>query len=233
MRAHSWQSTPFQEERRKILELSIFSSEELRRPTDGSFALYIQSIGEMPVHNEQSIQSRLDFIGIDQATRASLRELQPLIAAALPAILDQFYAHVTKYPEIAKLFSSEAAIRHAKEAQIKHWMTISAASFDSSYVQSVTRIGQAHNRLGLEPRWYIAGYSMIVSGLLREIGTQTAQGWFAGERIAGKTRRAAGRHDPRRDARHGSCGLGLSRRGQRTATDDGAQAGPGFRVRHR
>ena len=51
----------------------------------------------MPVHNEQSIQSRLDFIGIDQATRASLRELQPLIAAALPAILDQFYAHVAKY----------------------------------------------------------------------------------------------------------------------------------------
>ena len=64
----------------------------------GRLLLYIQSIGEMPVHNEQSIQSRLDFIGIDQATRASLRELQPLIAAALPAFLDQFYAHVTKYP---------------------------------------------------------------------------------------------------------------------------------------
>ena len=87
------------------------------------------------------------------------------------------------------MFSSEAAIRHAKEAQIKHWMTISAASFDSSYVQSVTRIGQAHNRLGLEPRWYIAGYSMIVSGLLREIGTQTAQGWFAGS--ASREKRAA------------------------------------------
>jgi methyl-accepting chemotaxis protein len=137
-------------------------------------------LGKLSVHNERSIQSRLDFIGIDQATRASLRELQPLIAAALPGILDQFYAHVMKYPEIARLFSSEAVIRHAKEAQIKHWMTISAASFDSSYVQSVTRIGQAHNRLGLEPRWYIAGYSMIVTGLLREIGTKTAQGWLAG-----------------------------------------------------
>lgn len=141
------------------------------------------------MHNEQSIQSRLDFIGIDQATRASLRELQPLIASTLPGILDQFYVHVMKYPEIAKLFPSEAAIRHAKEAQINHWMTIAAASFDSSYVQSVTRIGQAHNRLGLEPRWYIAGYSMIVTGLLREIGTKTAQGWFAGS--ASREKRAA------------------------------------------
>ncbi len=141
------------------------------------------------MHYEQSIQSRLDFIGIDQATRASLRELRPLIASTLPGILDQFYAHVIKYPEIARLFPNEAIIRHAKEAQIKHWMTIAAAAFDSSYVQSVTRIGQAHNRLGLEPRWYIAGYSMIVNGLLQAIGANTAHGWFAGH--ASREKRAA------------------------------------------
>ena len=132
------------------------------------------------MNNEQSLQSRLDFIGIDGPTREALRELQPLIASALPGILDQFYAHVMKYPQVAKLFPNEAVIRHAKEAQIKHWMTIAAASFDDEYVQSVTRIGRAHNRLGLEPRWYIAGYSMIVTGLIREIGMKTAQGWFGG-----------------------------------------------------
>jgi hemoglobin-like flavoprotein/ABC-type transporter Mla subunit MlaD len=132
------------------------------------------------MNNEQSIQSRLDFIGIDGTTREALRELQPLIAGALPGILDRFYVHLMKYPEVAKLFPNEAVIRHAKEAQIKHWMTISAASFDDAYVQSVTRIGQAHNRLGLEPRWYIAGYSMILSGLLREIEMKNAQGWFGG-----------------------------------------------------
>jgi len=132
------------------------------------------------MNNEQSIQSRLDFIGIDGTTREALRELQPLIAGALPGILDRFYVHLMKYPQVAKLFPNEAVIRHAKEAQIKHWMTISAASFDDAYVQSVTRIGQVHNRLGLEPRWYIAGYSMILSGLLREIEMKNAQGWFGG-----------------------------------------------------
>lgn len=126
----------------------------------------------------QSIQSRLDFIGMDHATRQALRELQPLIADALPKILDQFYSHITKYPQIARLFSSEAAIQHAKEAQLRHWAMIAAASFDETYVQSVTRIGRTHNRLGLEPRWYIAGYSMIVTGLLREIEMKVAEGWF-------------------------------------------------------
>ena len=128
--------------------------------------------------NEQFLQSRLEFIGIDDATREALRELRPLIAAALPGILDQFYVHIVKFPQIGKLFPNEAAVRRAKEAQLKHWATIAAASFDDTYVQSVTRIGQTHNRLGLEPRWYIAGYSMIVTGLLREIEMKIAEGWF-------------------------------------------------------
>ncbi len=132
------------------------------------------------MHNEQSVQSRLDFIGIDNVTREALRELQPLIASALPGILDEFYARVMKHPPVARLFPNEGVIRHAKEAQIKHWMTISSALFDDGYVQSVTRIGRAHNRLGLEPRWYIAGYSMIVTELLREIGMKIAQSRFAG-----------------------------------------------------
>src|SRR5262245_40061664 len=42
---------------------------------------------ETPMNDDQSLRSRLDFIGIDRATREALRELQPLIARALPAIL--------------------------------------------------------------------------------------------------------------------------------------------------
>ena len=54
-----------------------------------SFALLKSNSGK-PMSDEQSIQSRLDFIGIDNATREALHELQPLIASALPGILDRF-----------------------------------------------------------------------------------------------------------------------------------------------
>ena len=140
------------------------------------------------MNDENSIRSRLDFIGIDSATRKALQELKPLIARALPGILDQFYARIVKYPRIAKLFPNEAVIRHARQAQITHWTTIANGTFDEAYVQSVTRIGQTHSRLGLEPRWYIAGYSMILTGLQRAIETETDQGWFNGS--ASRERRA-------------------------------------------
>jgi methyl-accepting chemotaxis protein len=175
--------------RRGIPEISIFLAEELRWQNPLFICNCVFDQAGKNMKDEQSIQSRLDFIGIDNATREALRELQPLIASALPGILDRFYAHIMKFPRIAGLFPNEAIIRHAKEAQIRHWMTISTAAFDDAYVQSVTRIGRAHNKLGLEPRWYIAGYSMIVTGLLREIGRKIAQGPFSGG--AARERRAA------------------------------------------
>ncbi|MGJ5012171.1 protoglobin domain-containing protein [Bradyrhizobium oligotrophicum] len=137
----------------------------------------------------QTLQSRLDFIGIDHATREALRELRPLIGKVLPGLLDQFYAHVGKVPHLAKMFSSPATMRHAKQAQHDHWMSLATAKFDDAYVKSVTRIGEAHNRMGLEPRWYIAGYSLIVTGLQKAIETEIADGWFGGQ--AAREKKAA------------------------------------------
>jgi methyl-accepting chemotaxis protein len=132
------------------------------------------------MNDEQSLRSRLEFIGIDTATRAALRELQPLISRALPSILDKFYAHLTKVPRLAGLFPDDATIRRAKQAQIKHWTAITTGTFDEAYLKSVRHIGATHQRLGIEPRWYIAGYSMIMTGLLRAIETENSAGWFSG-----------------------------------------------------
>ncbi|MEZ5787924.1 MAG: globin-coupled sensor protein [Xanthobacteraceae bacterium] len=116
-----------------------------------------------------ALQTRLAFIQMDESVRQRLRELRPLIKRVLPGVLDAFYAHVEKFPDTARLFRDKTHMRHARDAQLKHWELIASADFDEAYVASVTRVGKAHQRLGLEPRWYIGGYSMVVSGLLEAI----------------------------------------------------------------
>ena len=90
------------------------------------------------------------------------------------------------------MFPNEAVVRHAKQAQIDHWAMIAVADFDDTYLQSVTRIGQTHNRLGLEPRWYIAGYSIDRDrAAARDRDGGCAHGSVGGTRGAGKEGRAA------------------------------------------
>ncbi len=118
-----------------------------------------------------SLRQRLAFIGMDAALQESLREARTLVTAAMPKILDGFYDHLMTYPEMARMFPTPAVKAHAKAAQITHWDVILNARFDATYVDSVTRIGRTHARLGLQPRWYIAGYSLLIGGLVHAIET--------------------------------------------------------------
>jgi methyl-accepting chemotaxis protein len=120
---------------------------------------------------QTTVAARIAFNGIDEASRAALRDIRPMAMAALPGILDAFYQTIAKFPDVQRLFPRPEIVAHAKAAQIAHWDTILTAKFDEDYVRSVTRIGETHHRLGLEPRWYIGGYNQILGGLIATIET--------------------------------------------------------------
>ena len=112
------------------------------------------------------MQSRLDFLGIDQTSVGALRALKPLIEREIKGALVHFYAKVRATPETARHFRSEEHIAAAGDLQAKHWALIADAHFTEDYMQAVQRIGQVHARAGVEPRWYIGGYSAVVSALV-------------------------------------------------------------------
>jgi methyl-accepting chemotaxis protein len=117
-------------------------------------------------NSERALQERLDFIGMDAKSRATLTKLQPFMEKALGSALDAFYRKLKQTPEVARHFADEKHIAGAKSAQQTHWKLIASARFDPSYVESAQRIGRAHARTGLEPRWYIGGYALIVEQLI-------------------------------------------------------------------
>jgi methyl-accepting chemotaxis protein/hemoglobin-like flavoprotein len=123
--------------------------------------------------SDATLAERLSFIGIDDETRQTLREMRPLVEAELSRILDGFYRHIGGYPTVSKMFGSGRS-EMAKQAQITHWRTILTGDYGHAYVTSVRRIGQTHARIGLEPRWYIAGYTFITNGVTHAILTKTA-----------------------------------------------------------
>jgi methyl-accepting chemotaxis protein len=115
---------------------------------------------------DESLQNRVQFMRIDAETRRHLREMKPLLEAAMPRALDGFYAHVSTTPDMARMFRNPEHMRHARTKQIQHWTLICEATFDDAYVDSVTRVGRAHNRLGLEPGWYIGGYAFLINEVI-------------------------------------------------------------------
>ncbi|MCJ9428181.1 globin-coupled sensor protein [Kordiimonas marina] len=107
-------------------------------------------------------ENRLAFLAVGEDHIAILPELWEAIEPALPDILDSFYEHVMRVPGLAAIIGDTARLPRLKKAQHNHWRSLMCDRFNDSYFQSVKRIGLAHNRIGLEPRWYLAAYSFVL-----------------------------------------------------------------------
>jgi methyl-accepting chemotaxis protein len=111
-------------------------------------------------------RKRLEFLGLDDAQKAILKSLQPMVRESIGVALDAFYKKVTATPETSRFFREETHMKAAKGLQASHWEKISSGALDEAYVASVTTIGKTHARIGLEPRWYIAGYALVLEQLI-------------------------------------------------------------------
>ncbi|MFZ5718644.1 MAG: methyl-accepting chemotaxis protein [Pseudomonadota bacterium] len=116
-----------------------------------------------------ALQERLSFIQMDEGTRRALDEARPVIEAALPASLDRFYDQVRRTPQTRRFFQDDGHMAGAKAAQVRHWSGLASGTFSAGYAESVQRIGHVHARIGLEPRWYIGGYAMVLADLAKAL----------------------------------------------------------------
>lgn len=120
-------------------------------------------------NNAAEISARLSFIGLDERGSKCIRDLGPLLGRYLPEVLDTFYDKVRAVPEVSKFFANDEHVARAKAAQLRHWNMISTGGLDANYAANVQRIGRAHAKVGLDPRWYIGGYVLLLEHLIAKV----------------------------------------------------------------
>ncbi|HTN39569.1 MAG TPA: globin-coupled sensor protein [Asticcacaulis sp.] len=110
------------------------------------------------------IQKRLAFARITAADTERLANIWDILLPHLPSVVKGFYAHVATEPRLAAMIGTHETRLQA--AQIQHWKTLFTDGFSPRYFETAYRIGQTHHRIGLEPRWYIAGYQFVLDHLV-------------------------------------------------------------------
>src|SRR5436305_212922 len=117
---------------------------------------------------------RIGYVGLDDASAALLREIKPVLIAALPDILERFYKTTLAIPELGDKFTGPDRARFAKDAQLKHWAHLFEGRFDDKYRESAILIGRVHHKIGLTPGWYLAGYGQLLGELIAVIAARGA-----------------------------------------------------------
>lgn len=115
------------------------------------------------------MRSRREFMAIDEAVTAALHRARPVVESAIGPALDRFYVTVRKTPHLRRFFNDDAHMDRAQAMQARHWERILAGDFGEDYHETVRAVGEAHARIGLDPRWYVGAYGLVLNDLVRAV----------------------------------------------------------------
>jgi methyl-accepting chemotaxis protein len=116
---------------------------------------------------------RLEIVEFDAAAKATLNELRPLFARALPGIIDSFCRYVAKYESDITSLRDPQFIQESVRLHLAHWVLIGQARFADELSKSALRICHHHQKLGLLPHWYMGTRMMFVSTQLGKAATDS------------------------------------------------------------
>lgn len=128
--------------------------------------------------DEAELASRRAFFKVGDEDLKRLADLRPFAEKHSDAVIDAFYEMLLGHSETKRFFPDEAAVRRVKRLQRDYFLGLFSGRCDLEYVQDRLRVGAAHERIGLSPKWYLGAYrqylALLRSKLLADFDAEKA-----------------------------------------------------------
>lgn len=123
--------------------------------------------------DERELQSRRAFFEITDEDLRRLASLRSIADRCSNAIVDALYELLLRHEGSRAFLQDEALVARLKRLQKDYFLGLFSGLCDLGYVEDRLRVGVAHERIGLAPKWYIGAYArylrIIFESFLREI----------------------------------------------------------------
>lgn len=123
--------------------------------------------------DEAEVESRRAFFEIADEDLRRLGLLRPFAERMTDEVVEDLYVLILGHPESRKLFPDDATVKRVKRMQKEYFLGLFSGRCDLAYAEDRLRIGVAHERVGVPPKWYLGAYARylrtILDRLIREL----------------------------------------------------------------
>jgi signal transduction histidine kinase len=106
---------------------------------------------------------RLFYFDLGENDRLLLAELRPLLEEKADLLVAGFYRHLLSFPATRQLLRDPLVKERLLLKQREYLISLATPTLDEAYTVQRRRIGEVHERIGLEPRWYLGAYALYLS----------------------------------------------------------------------
>jgi signal transduction histidine kinase len=129
-----------------------------------------------------SPEERAAYFDYGEADRALLAELRSTFEKEADSLVAAFYRHLLSYPSTRHLLRDPAAKDRLLVLQRRYLESLAGPTIDEAYLAHRRRVGEVHERIGLEPHWYLGGYALYLTLLTPLVCERFATEPHRGER---------------------------------------------------
>lgn len=105
----------------------------------------------------------LAYFEYDEEDRRLLADLGPVFEEHSERLVAAFYRHLLSFPATQVHLRDPEVTQRLLVLQRQYLMSLAGPEVDESYIKERRRIGEAHERIGLDARWYIGAYALYFS----------------------------------------------------------------------
>lgn len=113
--------------------------------------------------NQDEIEQRKTFLEITDTDIALLEQVHQQLSREYDVFADVFYNHLRAFPSLSHLLSDAPTATRLRHAHALYFSQLTEGTYDQDYFRHRVRVGIVHQRIGLEPKWYIGAYRKYLS----------------------------------------------------------------------
>ena len=138
------------------------------------------STDQGPRSQAGSLRDRLRFAGLAGAETDLVRSFRNSLLPHVRNGLRDHFTRLQNSPAAARHFASEAQVERLFDLKTSHWDVLTDARFDSLYAERVKVLADSESRMGLDPRWMLAGHATVlehvVAGIIEDMWPRSILG---------------------------------------------------------
>jgi diguanylate cyclase (GGDEF)-like protein/PAS domain S-box-containing protein len=119
--------------------------------------------------DEAEIARRKAFLEFTAEDAALLHALHTTLQTLAPDFANAFYDHLLAFEETRRFIPDAQLLARIKQTQAAYFESLTAGDYGPEYIANRLRVGVVHQRIGLEPKWYLGAYGKYLGGLLPEL----------------------------------------------------------------
>lgn len=121
-----------------------------------------ESLREKRGIDTHEMDVRKEWLEIGPEDERHLVALQELARKNSDAVVDGLYRHFLTFEEPQRILADERRVERLKQTQKQYFLELTNGNYGPEYFERRLFIGEVHDRVGLEPKWYLGAYCYYI-----------------------------------------------------------------------